>query len=202
MASIAEIKARANIQHVWAALGGGKLCGNRGQAFWRGGDGYSVALDPIRGLWHDFVAGEGGDVIALVEQVRECDFKAAAAWLAEFAGMDLSAHAVTNGNRVCPDTDWAADLRWATWWARTAEMLAELVLEELPSWSLQRRGPTVLLQTIKLGDAALVGEYREWRRRNPKLAAAMVHAGQRSDARLQRRLALWLRRYGDATEAA
>ncbi len=81
-------------------------------------------------------------------------------------------------------------------------MLAEQALEELPSWSSQRRGPTVLLQTLRLGDAVLVNEYREWRRRNPKFAAAMVHAGQRSEARLQRRLALWLRRYGDATEAA
>lgn len=200
MASIAEIKARANIQHVWAALGGGELRGNRGQAFWRGGDGYSVALDPKRGLWHDFVAGEGGDVIALVEQVRECDFKAAAAWLADFTGMDLSGSPRRSDHR--PDTDWATDLRSATWWGRTAEMLAEQALEELPSWSSQRRGPTVLLQTLRLGDAVLVNEYREWRRRNPKFAAAMVHAGQRSEARLQRRLALWLRRYGDATEAA
>ncbi len=103
MASIAEIKARANIQHVWAALGGGELRGNRGQAFWRGGDGYSVALDPKRGLWHDFVAGEGGDVIALVEQVRECDFKAAAAWLADFTGMDLSGSPRRSDHR--PDTE-------------------------------------------------------------------------------------------------
>jgi hypothetical protein len=200
MASIAEIKRRADIRDVWAALGGGKLRGSRGQAFWRGGDGYSVALDPNRGLWHDFVAGEGGDVIALVEQVRECDFKAAAAWLAEFTGTDLSGSPRRSDYR--PDTDWAADLRWAIWWARGAELYAEWVLEELPCWSSHRRGPTVLLQTIRLGDAVLVNEYREWRRRNPKLAAAIAHAGQRSDARLQRRLALWLRRYADAPEAA
>ena len=87
MATISELKHAANVRDVFAALGGCKLRGNRGQAFWRGGNGYSVSLDFERGLWHDFVTGDGGDVIRLVEVAQGCDFKRACAWLAEFAGM-------------------------------------------------------------------------------------------------------------------
>lgn len=195
MGSISEIKNRADIRQVFAALGG-KLHGGRGQAFWRNGDGYSVALDPEKGVWFDHRDGVGGDVIALVETARGCDFREAVAWLGDFTGMSQSAPSRPNDNR--PDTDWASDLKWATWWGRAAEMLAELTLEELPSWSIQRRGPTVLLQAIRLGDAALVNEYREWRRRSPHLTGAMARAGERRDARLQKRLALWLRRFADA----
>ncbi len=173
--------------------------GNRGQAFWRGGDGYSIALDTRKGIWYDHAAGEGGDVIALVEAVRGCDFREALAWLSDFTGMSLPDSPHRCGNHA--DADWATDLKCATWWKIAAEALAEHALATMESWNLQRRGPTVLLQTIRLGEAALVSEYRTWRRRDPALTAAMVHAGQRSDARLQRRLALWVRSHLDETAA-
>jgi hypothetical protein len=35
-----------NIVEVWLALGGGPLRARRGKAFWRGGDSYSVSVDP------------------------------------------------------------------------------------------------------------------------------------------------------------
>ena len=200
MAIISELKNAANIRDAWSALGGGKLHGNRGQAFWRGGKGDSVSLDPSRGLWHDFVTGEGGDVIRLVEVVQGCDFRDALAWLSDFTGLSLADAPRRSDNH--PDNDWPTDLKFATWWGRAAEALAEHALEELPSWSLQRRVPTALLQTLKLGDAVLVAEYREWRRRFPELTAAMVHAGRLHDARLQRETAFMLRRYLDADETA
>jgi hypothetical protein len=98
------------------------------------------------------------------------------------------------------DTDWPADLKSAKWWRMTAEMLAEWVLEKLPYWHPERRSLTALLQTIRLGDSALVGEYREWQKREPKMTAAMAHAGRLHNARTQRRLARWLvRTYGQTT---
>jgi hypothetical protein len=200
MVNISELKHAADIREVYSALGGGKLRGNRGQAFWRGGDGYSIALDPAKNCWFDHRDGIGGDVIAVVEAVRQCGFKEAIDWLAEFTGIPIARDNVTSF--PCePDTDWQTDLQWAGWWKIAAEMLAEQTLEELPSTSPQRHGPTTLLRTIKLGDGALVGEYVEWRRRFPELTAAMARAGQRSDARLQARLARWIRRYADAPEA-
>ncbi len=194
MTSISEIKHAANISDVWCALGGGKLRGNRGQAFWRGGKADNVALDFQKGVWFDHAANAGGDVIALVETVRGCDFREAVAWLSDFTGMDV-AESRHSDNRA--GNDWAADLTFATWWGRAAEMLADETLEQLPSTSSLRRGPTTLLRTIKLGGAALVGEYVEWRRRFPELTAAMAQAGRLHDARVQRRLALWIRRHCD-----
>jgi hypothetical protein len=195
--NIPEIKRCANIGAVWLALGGGELRRGRGQAFWRDGDGYNVAINAERGTWHDFVSNEGGDVIALVETARGCDFRAAIGWLANFAGLSIRTN---NSNRPAADTDWPTDLKWATWWKISAELLAEWILEELPGNSPKRRGPTSLLATIRLGDgAALVNEYRDWRRREPQLTTAMAQAGRRSDARVQRRLAEWIvRTYGAA----
>jgi hypothetical protein len=198
--NITEIKRRADIRDVWSALGGGKLRGNRGRAFWRNGTGFNVALYPQTDTWHDFVTGDGGDVVALVETVQQCDFKAALRWLADFTGMGITELSRRPDTR--PDTDWPTDLRWATWWKMTAEILAEMALASLESWDPQRRAFTEFLRTIRLGDSSLVSEFRERRRRYPQLTAAMCHAGRLHDARVQRRLALWLRRYLDEPQSA
>jgi hypothetical protein len=96
------------------------------------------------------------------------------------------------------DPDWHTDLRWATWWRTPAEILAEKSLASLPYWHPERAGLTALLTSIRLGDAPLVAEYRAWRERDPELTTALARAGQRSDARIQRRLAHWLMRtYGE-----
>jgi hypothetical protein len=196
---IAEIKRCADLTQVWAALGGGKLRRNRGQAFWRGGNGYSVSLDSGKGLWHDFVTGDGGDVIALVRTVHQCGFRDAVDWLADFAGVTHHDHDHHDHVHRDHDSDWPTDLHWATYFGIAAEALAEQALEELPYWHPERRGLTALLTTIRLGDASLVNEYREWRRRCSEFTSAMAHAGQRSDARKQRLLARWIVSYGETT---
>ena len=193
MVNISEVKARAHILDIWAALGGGELRGNRGQAFWRGGDGYSVSLDAKRGLWHDFVSGEGGDVIRLVETVHGCDFKQAHAWLADFTGCTPG----ETHHRHEIDHDRETDLRWAHYWRLAVEPMCERVLETLPSTSPQRYGPTCLLRAVKLGDESLLNEFRKHRREYPALAAALSKAGELRNARLQRRLALWIRSNSD-----
>src|SRR5262245_1949825 len=104
---IAEIRNRADIRDVWAALGGGELRHGRGRAFWREGDGYNVSVDAGKGVWFDFVANVGGDVFALVQVVQGCDFKQALAWLAEFTGVAL------NGSRESPDVG-GIDTAWST----------------------------------------------------------------------------------------
>jgi hypothetical protein len=82
----------------------------------------------------------------------------------------------------------------------SAEALAEQALADLPFNDPVRRGMTDLLRTIRLGDAALVDEYREWRRCDPAMTAGMARAGRLQDARVQRRLAWWMRRwYGPPT---
>jgi hypothetical protein len=199
MRSITEIKRRAHIYDVWAALGGNKLRAGRGQAFWRKGDGFSISLDPAKGLWHDFVSGEGGDVIALVRIVRQCSFVDACEWLARHCGIPVSESICRAGEA---DTDWRTDLLWATWWRMAAEALAEeaLAADDPPVWNqpcAERHGMTALLAASRSGDAALVAEYRNWRRGDPELTTAMAQAGRLHDAHLQRRLMRWLMRmYG------
>jgi hypothetical protein len=191
---LAEIKSRASINEVWAALGGARLRGNRGQAFWRDGDGFNISLDFGKGVWYDFATHEGGDVFSLVETALGCDFRGALRWLANFSGMDISEPARCARS---VDTDWPNDLRWARWWKIAAETMAEWALEEPPYCHPERRGLTSLLNTIRLGDQTLVNEYREWRRRDPELTTAMCLAGRNSDARLERKLARFLVRFSD-----
>jgi hypothetical protein len=183
---IREIKRRVDICEVWAALGGRELRRLRGQAFWRGGNGYNVALNPSRGTWHDYVTGDGGDVIALVQIVRRCGFLAATQWLAGQTGVRMSKRIARDRDA---ETGWACDLRWANWWSLSAERLGEWALEELPCDHPERRGLTQFIRELRLGDASRVSLYREWRQRNPNLTHAMARAGRSSDARVQRQLA-------------
>jgi hypothetical protein len=56
------------LSDAWAALGGGPLRGKRGKAFWRGGDRYSVALDPEKGAWFDHRDGKThGPMISMAD---------------------------------------------------------------------------------------------------------------------------------------
>jgi hypothetical protein len=200
--SIVAIKSRASILDVWSALGGAPLRHGRGVAFWRKvADGYNVSLDARQNLWHDFVTGEGGDVIALVETVRGCDFKQALQWLADHVGVNLSP---VPGRRAAPsDPNWRVDLARAEWWLIAAVHLAEYTLDEiLPDAHAERQAQTQFLVSIRLGEASLVAQYRSFRECNPQLTAAMVLAGSRSEARSQRRVALRLTRrdlYGAQT---
>ena len=73
-----------SLETVWRSLGGGPLCGNRGRAFWRNGDGLNVAID--EGRWFDHVTGAGGGTLALIETALECDRRAAMAWFSEHFG--------------------------------------------------------------------------------------------------------------------
>jgi hypothetical protein len=194
MTNIAELKHRADIREVWSSLGGSELRRGRGQAFWRGGDGYSISLDAQKGVWFDFRDNVGGDVIALVETVKQCGFREAVEWLSGFTGVGTSELPVRTDNR--PDAhDCEADRRWAYWWGRACEMLCELLLEELPCWHQERFPLTQLLARVRLGSESLVNEYRLWRERFPELTSGMARAGRQADASLQRRLMAWLGRY-------
>jgi hypothetical protein len=75
-----------DIYTVWSAIGGGALRGNRGRAFWRNGDGFSVSLDRKKRCWFDHVAVKGGGILALVE-IAIGDRRAALDWLAANFGV-------------------------------------------------------------------------------------------------------------------
>jgi hypothetical protein len=191
--NIAEIKRRALVTDVWAALGGPPIRNRRSRAWWRDGDKPSVAIYADEGRWRDWAANAHGDVIDLVRLVRQCSFADAVRWLADFAGIDISADPVRRNYK--PDTGWRADLRDATYWAMAAKPLAEMALAEMPLYRMAGepatdpdRGPhTRLLDVIRKGEMTCVEEFRQWRKGNPRLTAAMVRAGRFHNARLQRK---------------
>lgn len=99
-----------SIYTVWAALGGGPLQYGRGRAFWRRGDGWNVSVNESKGVWRDFVTGEGGGILDLVCIARDCDRREAYGWLA--ATFHLPTREITLDDRK----------RWAAAW-RLAERL-------------------------------------------------------------------------------
>jgi hypothetical protein len=47
----------------------------------------------------------------------------------------------------------------------------------------------------------MIREYREWRASEPLMTSALAQAGRRLDARQQKKLALWLRRFANGANA-
>jgi hypothetical protein len=80
---------RSDIFAVWQALGGGELRHKRGRAFWRDGEHWNVALYRETQSWHDYVAGEGGGILKLIETALDCSRRQAWRWLAHHHGVKL-----------------------------------------------------------------------------------------------------------------
>jgi putative DNA primase/helicase len=80
---------RHHAREVGLALFGRPNFALSSRAEWRWGRKGSLALaiaGPKQGLWHDHERGEGGDLFALIQRGRECDFAAAMAFAADFIG--------------------------------------------------------------------------------------------------------------------
>jgi hypothetical protein len=161
-------------------------------ATWRGGDGWNVSLDDNRGLWHDFVADEGGGVLDLIMRIRGGSRAEALRWAADSAGVPM------NEGPPSPDERrrWAEERRQveiklpeARYWKRSAIDMAEEALANLKAALFARdqhqpdadeiyRLTQQLIRWQKLDDSALVAEYQSWRKRSPGLAWAMVKAAR------------------------
>jgi hypothetical protein len=76
------------IARAWKCLGGGEIRKGRSQAFWRDGDAWSVSLDAEKNAFFDFVAGQGGGVLALTETALGCDKRDALAWLRDNCALE------------------------------------------------------------------------------------------------------------------
>lgn len=174
-----------NISTVWRALGGGQLRGRRGQAWWRGGDGWNVSLDDRGGVWYDHREGTGGGVLDLIQHVRGCTRREALLWLSDLLGLALDnpplSRAVQeryqDAHREAPVLAHAA----ALWWAERREFL------EWAKAEASRRDDLSYLAVVArehfcLGDMSpdgIVQGYLYAQQRDPDGTAALVAAGER-----------------------
>jgi len=78
------------ISAIWQALGGDTPRRGRAPAFYRKGDNPgAVSLNDEKGCWHDFVTGDGGGVLDLVQRVRGGGRREALRWLSELVGVPI-----------------------------------------------------------------------------------------------------------------
>ncbi|WP_321470106.1 hypothetical protein [uncultured Paludibaculum sp.] len=176
----AELVSAASIKAVWCALGGAPLRHGRGRAFWRDGDGYNVSLNNEKGAWHDFATGEGGGILDLIQRVQGGTRKAAAEWLADTLGTQLSGQIPAAGRRrarfdasaIALDIEhWRVGLQAELETAKRDALAAEdwVTLEAAASQ----------LHGIQNGTAGeVVAEFSTMRTANPKRVKQLIQAGR------------------------
>jgi hypothetical protein len=164
----------------------------RGPATWRGGDGPNVSLDDSRGVWHDFVSGQGGGVLDLIIQVRGGSRAGALRWAAAFAGVTLQERPLSPAQRErqAQDRRSADSLRQrAARFAAAVTPLAEMVLDDLPATDPERAAHTALLRRLAVSPEA---EYQAWWQHNRVLTEGLVHAGRERERRLARMILTYI----------
>jgi len=179
MTAAQTILSGTSIVEVWHALGGGEIRHGRGQAFWRGGDGWSASIDDNRGLWFDHRDCVGGGILDLIQHVRGGTRVEALQWLGTLAGVRLD-H-LPERDRNAMGVAWRTN-REAFYFARAAAEMAVSALESLPTEDPERAVYTTLLANLRTSSLA---EYLEWRDRQPEMTAALVYAGRQHERRLQ-----------------
>ena len=145
--NIADILSRARISEVYRAIVGiePRRTGRntwRAPAVWRNGDGYSVALDDSKGVFHDFVTHEGGGLLRFVQTLRGCTKPEAVRWLADFAGVPLNDRPLTRDKRIayaCEREANRSDLITARHWRRATMSLAEETLVLLKAFGTREK---------------------------------------------------------------
>jgi len=187
-----DVVSAVRISQVWRELGGPELRRGpekfRGRAWWRAGDGHSVALDDARGCYFDHRDGEGGGLLDLVVHVRGGTRHDALNWVAGVAGITLDEEPLSPEERA----KWAAEQRKlerllpaARYWRRAAVCLGEQVLNDLkaalfcPTMDQPAVGElgewTFLLAHLRrLKGLELAREYNDWRKRDAPLVDGMV----------------------------
>jgi hypothetical protein len=212
MSAVQDVLSHVRVSDVYGALTGtAPRCTGRDKwraaATWRGGNGLSVSGDDSRGVWHDFVSGEGGGVLDLVVRVQGGRRADALRWVADMAGMAADLTPLSPADRERWATQRRAvdrDLPAARYWRRAAVVLSEGVLDELKAGLLDssaRIQPEVgelrvwtarLGRWRRIGGAELVSEYRAWLTHDPQFTTGMVQAARRLEGAEQRAILRFL----------
>lgn len=201
--SATEIVERCRITEVADALGI-RLdpSRRRGVASWRNGEHFSVSLSDNKGTWFDHAANEGGGVLDLVARVTGHDRRASLEWLASYAGVQIERRSLSPEEQKAVARERIESKRIrreAEYFADAAMLMAERELEELPSNDPARANFTSLIAGLRASPEA---EYRAWMRHDPRMAAALVHAGRARRKRLFQALARWIAAQGEVKRVA
>jgi hypothetical protein len=206
MSAASEILERVRISDVYRALGGPRLRGMRGPAFWRDGDGLNVSMDDARGVWHDFTTDDGGGVLDMVVRVRGGSRQDALRWVADLAGVPMEDTPLSAADRA----RWAAERRelernlpTAHYWQRAAVALTEELLDSLKLALFDMTQPqpgvdeifeveNMLASLRRMDGAVLVEEYQRWRKQRPGLTAGLVRVAQQREREQQRALEVYV----------
>ena len=188
------VVASTTITKVWLALGGDPPKRGRARAFYRDGvNRQSVALSEAKGCWFDHRDGVGGGVLDLIQRVLGCDRAGALQWLSNFTGLpheDRTATPAEQRALAARREREEREIRDAQSFRIAATSMAELILGELPDAVPERSDPTQFLLALREAhNAALLGIYRDFRAREPRLTAALVYAGEQAWRRSCTRLA-------------
>ena len=98
--NVSALIAAVPISRAWVELGGDSPRRGRARAFYRDGDNPgAVSLNDDKGCWHDFVTGQGGGILDLIQHVRGCDRIGAVRWLSDFTGVPLDDQPLTEVER-------------------------------------------------------------------------------------------------------
>jgi hypothetical protein len=191
--SALDLARRVNITKVFENLGG-TLKHGRGQAFWRKGEGFNVALHDGKGVWFDHATNQGGGVLDLIVTARGGSRQDALVWLSAAFGLPLADQqrprtreqcaAVRRQQRVERET--LRLLPAAQRFRRAARLLGDESLAELKtSLSDTCSGRAADIRAIRdgtrfdarlagLGSLTLAEEYGWWLEHEPELTRALV----------------------------
>lgn len=170
------------IAEVWRRLGGGELRHGRGRAFWRGGDGLNVALDPERGRWFDHAACVGGGVLALVLTALDCDRRSALAWLSAEGFIEAPTHSPEQRRAYSRRRDAASvvarDIEH--WRVALAEELNACKVAAIEACDFGALAPVArLCCVLECGTPeAVAREFFGYRQANSEEAAVLIEAGR------------------------
>ncbi|MGD1094006.1 MAG: CHC2 zinc finger domain-containing protein [Bryobacteraceae bacterium] len=175
---------------------------------WRGtcpihrGKHYSFSVDPKTGLWRCWSdCGRGGDIIALEMALTGVSWREGVVEIERIIGRTLLARPANRAERHALAEQRErekVETSDAEHFGTAVRALAEEVLGQLDACDPDRAIYTQLLGVIRTGGMALIDEYRWWRKSDPELTQALVRSGAASQARIQRRLALYIMELANA----
>ena len=180
--------AELDIFEVWSKIGGGPLRNGRGQALWRGGEGWNVSLNRDRGAWYDFGAARGGGLLDLVMVALARDRSSALTWLQQHCGLDPLRPLSPQERREWANRHRRAEekaqrvMHWHVGLIRNLEQakvdtyqgyVAHPGQQEERSWDDACRR---LYQAQRLGGAALMAAYRNALEQDPTAVEEIIKA--------------------------